>query len=70
MAAPFVEGRLRNEPLSIEIRTTCVHCGREMTLVVGSDLRYEVAQKDADPHVFEPRVDWSTFHGPNIIHHY
>ncbi len=65
-----MEGRLRDEPLTIEIRTRCAHCDRTMTLSVDRDLRYEVAEKGAAPLVFEPRVDWSDFHEPNIIGHY
>ena len=70
MAAPFVEGRLRNEPLTIEIGTRCAHCDRSMTISVDSDLHYDVAEEGAEPIVFEPRIDWSTFHEPNIIGHY
>lgn len=70
MAAPFVEGRLRQQPLSIEIRTQCGHCDRRMTLSVDSELQFRVAERDAQPLVFEPRVDWSTFREPNIIKHY
>lgn len=70
MAAPFVEGRLRQKPLTVEIRTKCAHCDRRIDLSVDSELHYRVAQKDARPMVFEPRVDWSAFREPNIIHHY
>ena len=67
MAAPFVEGRLRDETLTIEIRSRCAHCDRDITISVDSELQY-----DAPPEVlvFEPRVDWSKFREPNIIHHY
>ena len=70
MAAPFVEGRLRNEALTVEIRTACAHCDREMTITVDSDLQSTVAHNGAKPLVFEPRLDWSTFREPNIIHGY
>jgi len=29
-----------------------------------------VLSKGASPLLFEPHVDWSTFHSPNIIHDY
>lgn len=65
-----MEGRLRQKPLRIDIRTKCAHCAREIAISVDSELRYDVAQKDARPMVFEPRLDWSVFRGPNIIHDY
>ena len=67
MAAPFVEGRLRNEHLAVEIRSRCAHCDRDITLNVDSELHH-----DGPPGVlvFEPRVDWSSFREPNIIRHY
>ena len=70
MAAPFVEGRLRQEPLTIDIETTCEHCERAMAMRVDSELRYEVTSPGAAPIVFEPRLDWSTFTDPNIIAKY
>ncbi|HSP33471.1 MAG TPA: hypothetical protein VLU46_04045, partial [Thermoanaerobaculia bacterium] len=67
IAAPFVEGRLRRQTLTIDIDTQCVHCARKIAISIDSELRY-----DAPPGVlvFEPRVDWSTFGEPNIIRHY
>ena len=41
-----------------------------MTLSVDSELQFRVTERDAQPLVFEPRVDWSTFREPNIINHY
>jgi hypothetical protein len=62
-----VEGRLREQKLSVEIATRCAHCDREIAISLDSELRY-----DAPPGVlvFEPRVDWSAFREPNIIRHY
>ena len=70
MAAPFVEGRLRNERLTVLIETTCAHCDRSMRVSVDSDLHFEVAENEASPLVFEPRLDWSSFREPNIIGQY
>lgn len=67
MAAPFVEGRLRDELLRVEIATECAHCHEPMRIRVDSELRYEC---DGAPMLFEPRVDWSTFTEPNIINRY
>jgi len=70
MAAPFVEGRLRNERLTAEIETSCAHCDEPMLLRVDSELHFDVEPADAAPLVFEPRVDWSGFTEPNIIRRY
>lgn len=62
-----MEGRIRQEVLSADILTSCAHCDRDIVISVNSELHYE-----GPPHVlvFEPRVDWSRFTEPNIIHHY
>ena len=70
MAAPFVEGRLRNERLTVLIETKCADCDRPMRVSVDSDLHFDVEEKEARPLVFEPRLDWSSFHEPNIIGQY
>ena len=68
MATPFVQGRLRNELLSVEIRTQCAHCGQPLQITLDSNLRYQVHNEGAQPLVFEPHVEWVTFTEPNIIH--
>ena len=70
MAAPFVQGRLREEHLSVVISTECAHCGRRMLIEVDSELRYRVDEEEAEPLVFEPHINWATFTDPNIIHAY
>ena len=69
IATPFVQGSLRKEPLSFEIETECVHCGQPLYLTLDSDLRYQVRDADegAEPLVFQPLIDWTTFTEPNII---
>jgi hypothetical protein len=70
VAAPFVQGRLRDEYLAVEIETQCAHCGKAMHVDIDSELKYRVRERDARPLMFEPRVDWDTFEEPNIIHAY
>jgi hypothetical protein len=70
MATPFVQGRLRQESLVIEIRTTCAHCAWPIHIVVDSDLRYHIQTAEAMPLIFEPHINWETFAEPNIIHAY
>lgn len=70
MAAPFVQGRLREERLSVVVSTECAHCGRPMHIEIDSELKYRVGEEGAEPLVFEPQINWATFQEPNIIHAY
>ena len=70
MATPFVQGRLRGEPLSVEIESRCACCGRELRLTVDGDMVTEVHSEGAEPLVFEPHVDWASFHAPTIVDDY
>lgn len=65
-----MQGRLFGEELSVEIRTECGCCGKSMHLTVTSELHCEAHDSGAEPLVFEPEVDWSSFTDPNIIHGY
>jgi hypothetical protein len=69
-ATPFVEGRLRNQRLQVEIITSCAHCARPMHIVVDERLQWRVQERGADPHVFLPHIDWGAFRGRNIIGDY
>jgi hypothetical protein len=65
-----VQGRLRNENLSVKIESECAHCGKKLHLTLDSELMWSHEEVDANPLVFEPDVDWSHFKGVNIIHDY
>ncbi len=67
MAAPFVQGRLREEYLSVTIKTECAHCAQPMEITLDSELKYQIIKGGAEPLVFEPHVNWDTFTGSNII---
>jgi hypothetical protein len=67
MAAPFVQGCLHGTPLSVTIHTACAHCDQPLCITVDSELRYQVAEAEAAPLIFEPRLHWDTFAEPNII---
>jgi hypothetical protein len=67
---PFVQGRLRDQNLSVSIESTCGHCERPLHITVSSDMRYQVREAGADPLVFMPDIDWASFTEPNIIHAY
>ena len=70
LATPFVQGRLREEKLEVEVVTECSQTGCELRLQIDSDLNCAVLSPGADPYVFEPHLDWSSFTAPNIIHDY
>jgi hypothetical protein len=65
-----VQGQLRQEPLAVAIETACGHCGRPLHLTVSSDMRVKVHDQGADPLVFMPQIDWSTFTESDIIDAY
>ena len=62
-----MEGRLRQQDLTIDIRSRCAHCDRAIAISIDHELRYDAPP---DVLVFEPRIDWPAFREPNIIHHY
>ena len=66
-ATPFVQGRLRNEQLSITVRTECGHCKMPMELMIDSDLNYTAKGKGCEPIVFVPDVDLLTLEDESII---
>jgi len=70
MATPFVEGRLRDEKLAVEIESVCAHCGGELHIRLDSDGKWTLRETEAAPLVFEPHVDWTVFDKPNIIDDY
>jgi len=64
---PFVQGRLRNEALSVEIASECAHCGLALHLEIDSDAHARVRETAADPRICIPIVDFKKLRAPNII---
>ena len=64
---PFVQGHLREEPLSFTIETECGHCRAPLRIEVDSGLAYRVLTADAQPLVYVPQVDLSKLGTPSII---
>ena len=64
---PFVQGQLRNTPLSVNIKTECAHCNQSMHIDIDSDLKYRVEEEGANPIIFIPIVDFSKLNTPSII---
>jgi hypothetical protein len=65
-----VQGRLRNEYLSVTITTRCSYSDQPLHIEVDSQLKYRVREEAARPLVFTPQVDWEAFRDPNIIDAY
>ena len=63
---PFVQGHLRNESISITIRTECAHCSRSIQIEFSSELDHRVLE-GTDPLVFVPLVDFEKLKDPSII---
>jgi alkylmercury lyase-like protein len=70
IAAPFVQGRLREERLEVAITTECARSGRPIHLTIDSDLKFSIGDEGARPIVFEPEVNWPAFSEPNLIKTY
>lgn len=66
-ATSFVQGRLRNEALTVTVRTECVHCNKPMELTIDSELNYTVKEQGCDPMIFVPDVDLLTLEDESII---
>jgi hypothetical protein len=54
----------------VELESECAHCGKALHITIGSDLNCHVREKEAQPLLFEPEIDWETFRGANIIDDY
>lgn len=63
---PFVQGHLRNEPVTVTFRTECAHCSRAMQIEIDSQLGHRVTE-GADPLIFIPLVDFEKLKDPSII---
>jgi hypothetical protein len=65
-----VQGQLRKEYVSVEVETSCKHCGQVLHLTIDSNMQVSVHEKEAHPLVFVPDVDWNNFTGQTIIDAY
>jgi hypothetical protein len=64
---PFVQGRLRQEHLSVVIETECAHCQQPIHIEMDSDLGYRVVEEGAEPLVYVPLLDVQKLDAPSII---
>ena len=62
-----MQGQLLDKRLTFAIETECAHCARPIHIKMDSDLNYTVAEKDADPLILAPMVDFGKLQDPSII---
>jgi len=62
-----VQGRLRNERLTVTVESECAHGRRPMTMDITSELDYQVHGTTAEPIVFIPDVNVAALEVPSII---
>ena len=62
-----MQGRLRNENLTVRVDTECHHCGQPLALEIDSDMNIEVEETGAMPLVFTPDVAPFDVEGPSIV---
>jgi len=67
LATPFVQGRLRNEKLTVTVRTECAHCKAPMEMTIDSDLNITCRDSEYRPMVFMPDVDLLNLKDESII---
>ena len=62
-----MQGRLRNEDLSVTVDTECHHCSEPFSLEIDSEMRISVGDTNAKPIVFTPNVNPFEVDGPSIV---
>ena len=67
MATPFVQGRLRDEPLSFDVESECACCGKPIGFTMRHDLSYTLDDPASAPVFFVPAVDFTRLEAPSII---
>ncbi len=62
-----MQGRLRGEPLSVKVESSCALCGVPLALKLDSELRIGLLEGGPEPLLFHPFVDFATLGEPSII---
>ena len=66
-ATPFVQGRLRDEEVSISVVSECAFSKRPMYMDIDSDMNCTCEDPSCSPVIFVPEVDFKSLRDPNII---
>ncbi len=67
LATPFVQGRLRGEPLTCRVETECAESRRPLHLEISSELECRVLSEGAAPMLYAPLVDFEKLSDPSIV---
>ena len=70
MATPFVQGKLRAEPLSLDIESECACCKEPIRFTMRHDLSFTLTDQNSDPIFFVPKVDFTRLKAPSIVEHF
>ena len=62
-----MQGRLREKPLSVVVRTKCAYSSQPIIIEIDSELKYHIVEGGTDPLVFVPHVDYAKLADPSII---
>jgi hypothetical protein len=66
-ATPFVQGRLRNEAVSIGVVTECALSKQPIHMEIDSDMNCSCDDPGCSPMIFVPDIDFKTLNEPHII---
>ena len=62
-----MQGRLRNEHITINVESECAHCSREMALEIDSELNIKAFDEECNPIIFIPDIDLLNLEEDSII---
>ena len=67
LTAPFVQGKLREEELSIQIQSNCAHCGQLISLEIDSNLSAADLPETSKMLITLPILNLQQLKDPSII---
>ena len=62
-----MQGQLRENALSVIVRTKCAYSSEPIIIEIDSGLKYHIVEGGKDPLVFVPHVDFAKLADPSII---
>ena len=62
-----MQGRLREKPLSVVVKTKCAYSSEPMIFEIDSELKYRIVEGGKDPLIFVPHIDFAKLADPSII---
>ena len=62
-----MQGKLRNEAVTVRVATECAHCAQTMAMEIDSDLHIGLDDEKCDPVIFVPDIDLLNLEEDSII---